>query len=530
MSRVPATTPRQGPELGERGREPGFPRRRRPCDGVRLCREDQRGQGPGCPGWPAWPGLGAGEVARRPGLWQLSRHFGQSPGPPSPWLHSELSPPATLGCLLAQADPSWLLLGRWGGGQGPQGPASQVIRPPQSPPSQQGRAMGSPTGPSGTPAPAGTTAETRLTPALTAGIPWPRWAVVTVAAVAAVLAASCLLCVLCCCCGRRTRGRKPRGKEAVGLARVRSTATPHLVQPEVDDVEPGSGGPPQWGRLQLSLHYDPRSQEIRVGLRQAEGLRARAPGGTADPYACVSLSTRAGHRHETRVHRGTLCPVFGETCRFQVPPAELPGATLLVHVRDFQRFSRHEPLGTLSLPLGTVDLQHVLELWLPLGPPGSDEAERTGELCFSLHYVPSSGRLTVVVLEARGLSTGLTEPYVKVQLMLDQRKWKKRRTSARGAAAAPYFNEAFTFHVPLGQVQSVDLVLAVWARGPRFRAEPVGKVVLGARASGQPLQHWADMLAHARRPVAQWHRLRPPSEVGQALAPEPRLRPPLPGS
>ncbi|ELK13202.1 Synaptotagmin-8 [Pteropus alecto] len=347
--------------------------------------------------------------------------------------------------------------------------------------------------------------------------PGPRWAVVTVAAVAAVLAASCLLCVLCCCRGRRTRGKKPRGKEAVGLARVRSTATPHLVQPEVDDVGSSSGDPPQWGRLQLSLHYDPRSQE---------------------------------------------------------------------------RFSRHEPLGTLSLPLGTVDLQHVLELWLPLGPPGSDEAERTGELCFSLRYVPSSGRLTVVVLEARGLSPGLTgkrharpsvwtegpvlgaqariavppsrcpEPYVKVQLMLDQRKWKKRRASARGATAAPYFNEAFTFHVPLGQVQvgcpegaggsslgarltaasvsphctsaclpqSVDLVLAVWARGPRFRAEPVGKVVLGARASGQPLQHWADMLAHARRPVAQWHRLRPPSEVGQALAREPRLRPPLPGS
>lgn len=30
-----------------------------------------------------------------------------------------------------------------------------------------------------------------------------------------------------------------------------------------------------------------------------------------------------------------------------------------------------------------------------------------GELCFSLRYVPSSGRLTVVVLEARGLNPGL---------------------------------------------------------------------------------------------------------------------------
>lgn len=302
-------------------------------------------------------------------------------------------------------------------------------------------------------------------------------------------------------------------------------------------------------------------------------------------------------------------------------PTELPGATLLVHVRDFRRFSRHEPLGTLSLPLGTVDLQHVLELWLPLGPPGCAEvrpltsrprpgpgrragrdaeapsrgpqAEQTGELCFSICFVPSSGRLTVVVLEARGLSPGLAgkrharpsvwtegpswmltpgswsrpsrrpEPYVKVQLMLNQRKWKKRRTSAGGATATPYFNQAFTFHVPLSQLQvgcpeegaggsslgarltavsvsphrtsaclpqSVDLVLAVWARGPRFRAEPVGEVVLGTRASGQPLQHWADMLAHARRPIARWHRLRPPSEVGQALAREPRPHPPLLGS
>ena len=72
-------------------------------------------------------------------------------------------------------------------------------------------------------------------------------------------------------------------------------------------------------------------------------------------------------------------------------------------------------------------------------------------------------------------------------------------------------------------LQSVDLVLAVWARGLQLRAEPVGKVLLGPRASGQPLQHWADMLAHARRPIAQWHYLRSPREVDRALALQPRL-------
>lgn len=86
-------------------------------------------------------------------------------------------------------------------------------------------------------------------------------------------------------------------------------------------------------------------------------------------------------------------------------------------------------------------------------------------------------------------------------------------------------------HVPRrASAQSVDLVLAVWARGPQFRAEPVGKVLLGARASGQPLQHWADMLAHARRPVAQWHPLRPAREVDRALGLKPRLHLTLPGS
>lgn len=72
-------------------------------------------------------------------------------------------------------------------------------------------------------------------------------------------------------------------------------------------------------------------------------------------------------------------------------------------------------------------------------------------------------------------------------------------------------------------------MLAIWARGPRLRAEPVGKVALGAQASSQPLQHWADMLAHAGRPIAQWHRLWPAGEVEQALGlqspPAPRACP-----
>ncbi|OBS74175.1 hypothetical protein A6R68_15291 [Neotoma lepida] len=389
--------------------------------------------------------------------------------------------------------------------------------------------MGRVPDPRSTSVPVDITAEPGLIPDLITRIPWPRWALFIVILAAGVLLVSCVLCVIYCCCRRccQRRRKQPKDKEAVGLGSARSSTTTHLVQPDVDCLEPSSGGPRQWGRLLLSLEYDFGSQEIRVGLRQAENLKAE---GTADPYACISVSTQAGKRHETKVHRGTLCPMFEETCCFLVPAAELPGATLKVQLLDFKRFSEHEPLGELQLSLGTVDPQHVLESWYQLGPPGTTEPEQMGELCFSLRYVPSSGRLTVVVLEARGLNPGLAGPYVKVQLMLNQRKWKKRKTSCKKGTTTPYFNEAFTFLVPFSQLQSVDLVLAVWAHGLQLRAEPVGKVLLGPRASGQPLQHWADMLVHARRPIAQWHHLQSPREVDHALALKPRLPLPRPRS
>ncbi|XP_059254484.1 troponin I, fast skeletal muscle isoform X2 [Mustela nigripes] len=315
--------------------------------------------------------------------------------------------------------------------------------------------MGPPVGPHSTPAPAGTTAIPGLIPDLIARLPWPRWAIIVIAVAAGVLMVSCLLCAVCCC-RRRGHRKKPRDREAVGLGSPQGTTSSHLVQPDVDTSETAPEDAQHWGRLQLSLEYDFSRQEIKVGLKQAADLRACGPGGTADPYARVSLSTQAGHSHETRVHRGTLCPAFQETCCFHIPQEELAGATLRVQVLGSKRFSAPEALGELSLPLGAVDLQHVLEQWYQLGPPGAAEPEPSGELCLSLRYVPSSGRMTVVVLEARGLSPGLADPYVKVQLMLNQRKWRKRKTSARKGTASPYFNEAFTFLVPFSQIQALS--------------------------------------------------------------------------
>lgn len=45
------------------------------------------------------------------------------------------------------------------------------------------------------------------------------------------------------------------------------------------------------------------------------------------------------------------------------------------------------------------------------------------------------------------------DPFVKVHLILNKRKWKKKKTSVKKNTLSPYFNEAFVFEVPFNQIQ-----------------------------------------------------------------------------
>uniref|UniRef100_A0A671QVA7 Synaptotagmin-1-like n=1 Tax=Sinocyclocheilus anshuiensis TaxID=1608454 RepID=A0A671QVA7_9TELE len=267
------------------------------------------------------------------------------------------------------------------------------------------------------------------------------------------------------------------------------------------------------GKLQYSLEFS-----LTVGIKEAAALKAMDLGGTSDPYVKVYILPKKSKTFETKVFRKTLNPVFNENFKYQ----ELIESTLVMQVYDFNRFSKHDMIGEIRLNLSTVDWNHVIEEWRDLSEASKHEQEHLGDICFSLRYVPASSKLTVIILEAKNLKRmdqgGSSDPYVKVQLILDKKKWKKKKTSVKMQTLNPYFNESFTFEVSFEQIQKVQLVISVWDHDKMSRNNAIGKIYLGCDATGNQLRHWADMLSNPRKPVAQWHTLLSSEQVDTTLA------------
>uniref|UniRef100_A0A914N8P1 C2 domain-containing protein n=1 Tax=Meloidogyne incognita TaxID=6306 RepID=A0A914N8P1_MELIC len=282
------------------------------------------------------------------------------------------------------------------------------------------------------------------------------------------------------------------------------------------------------GRIQYKLDYDFQQGQLAVTVIQAENLPGMDMSGTSDPYVKLYLLPEKKKKVETKVHRKTLNPVFNETFIFKVPFNELPSKTLVFSIYDFDRFSKHDQIGQVILPLGKIDLGQVIEEWKDIQPPPDDkEAEKNlGDICFSLRYVPTAGKLTVVVLEAKNLKKmdvgGLSDPYVKIVLMQGGKRLKKKKTSIKKCTLNPYYNESFSFEVPFEQIQKVMLLITVMDYDKLGSNDAIGRVLLGCAATGAELRHWMDMLASPRRPIAQWHTLQPieddekPKENGTA--------------
>ncbi|XP_024894262.1 synaptotagmin-like protein 2 isoform X1 [Pteropus alecto] len=139
------------------------------------------------------------------------------------------------------------------------------------------------------------------------------------------------------------------------------------------------------------------------------------------------------------------------------------------------------------------------------------ESVDLGEIMFSLCYLPTAGRLTLTVIKCRNLKamdiTGYSDPYVKVSLLCDGRRLKKKKTTIKKNTLNPVYNEAIIFDIPPENMDQVSLLISVMDYDRVGHNEIIGVCRVGISADGLGRDHWNEMLAYPRKPIAHWHSL-----------------------
>ncbi|KAL9824418.1 synaptotagmin-6 [Geothlypis trichas] len=283
-------------------------------------------------------------------------------------------------------------------------------------------------------------------------------------------------------------------------------------QKTVDTEDPKKEAEKTCGKINFTLKYDYENETLTVRILRAFDLPAKDFCGSSDPYVKIYLLPDRKRKFQTRVHRKTLNPTFDESFHFPVPHEELASRKLHLSVFDFDRFSRHDMIGEVILEnlFEDSDLSRETSIWRDI-QYATTESVDLGEIMFSLCYLPTAGRLTLTVIKCRNLKamaiTGYSDPYVKVSLLCDGRRLKKKKTTIKKNTLNPTYNEAIIFDIPPENMDQVSLLISVMDYDRVGHNEIIGVCRVGVNAEGLGRDHWNEMLAYPRKPIAHWHPL-----------------------
>ncbi|XP_051979246.1 uncharacterized protein LOC127640624 isoform X1 [Xyrauchen texanus] len=266
------------------------------------------------------------------------------------------------------------------------------------------------------------------------------------------------------------------------------------------------------GRIQFSLGYSFQDTTLTVKILKGQDLPAKDFSGTSDPFVKIYLLPDRKHKLETKIKRKNLNPHWNETFLFEGFPYEkVRERTLYLQVLDYDRFSRNDPIGEVSIPLNKVELGQLKTFWKDL-KPCSDGSGRRGDLLVSLCYNPTANTITVNIIKARNLKAmdigGTSDPYVKVWLMHKDKRVEKKKTVTIKCCLNPIFNESFPFDVPAHVLRETTIIITVMDKDRLSRNDVIGKIYLSWKSGPAEVKHWKDMLSRPRTNVAQWHALK----------------------
>ncbi|XP_024084140.1 synaptotagmin-10 isoform X2 [Cimex lectularius] len=216
------------------------------------------------------------------------------------------------------------------------------------------------------------------------------------------------------------------------------------------------------GRLHISTEYDFDRSDLLVHLFEGEDFVGH------DCLVGILLDPPVDSRVRQSTCRSETNPIFDQVFKFPVSHDQLSNHHLI-----FQ-------------------------------PP-----EDLSEILISLSYLPSAERLTVVLLKAKNLflpeNRDTLDPFVKVCLLANGKRIKKKKTACRKGTVNPVWNEAITFNVSSSFLKTSAVEIVVFDQGSDLIGAPstVGSVLIAHDS-----EHWNEMSSTPRKAVAMWHKIR----------------------
>ncbi|XP_077113305.1 synaptotagmin-15 isoform X2 [Ranitomeya variabilis] len=270
------------------------------------------------------------------------------------------------------------------------------------------------------------------------------------------------------------------------------------------------------GRIWFAVEYEYETEKLVVSLIKVRNLQFNSD--SCNPFVKMHLLPDERRYLQSKTKRKTLNPQFDENFVFQVSGKTLHQRTLRFSVFHVDKIKKHHLLGQVIFPLKNENLTDdgKLVIWRDLEQENLEPPSEYGDIQFSLSYNDYLGRLTVVVLRAKGIQFQeergiISSAYVKVSLMNHNRFIKSKKTAALLGTPNPVYNETFSFKLEQSELDTASLSLSILqnTEGDKSSGNLLGRVVVGPfmYTRGRELEHWNEMLNKPKELVKRWHAL-----------------------
>ncbi|XP_063301956.1 synaptotagmin-5-like isoform X1 [Pelobates fuscus] len=147
--------------------------------------------------------------------------------------------------------------------------------------------------------------------------------------------------------------------------------------------------------------------------------------------------------------------------------------------------------------------------------PPTPNPKSLGQILILLQYQMLANRIKVMVQKAENLGKltripGAADHFVSIRL-IQEGELKDMKETRSVSGSSPVWNAPFLFEASPKAVQEQTLTLEFLVKQGRIynRARILGRVLIGAGASGAGLAHWDEVCSTGPKECAHWHTLQP---------------------